>query len=398
MKLGINVSFLRKRGTGIGEVTYHVFAELVRQVESGAVPDDTEFILYAEEDFDIDALNHMTPTMRARFVKRVLPSIYKRDDLVRKILWEWWILPRSVARDKCDTFLSLYQCPTILRNLRHIMVVHDLIPRMFPQYMNNVRKHFYQWLSERAIMRVDKIIAISRQTEKDLIQKLGIAQKRIVVRYIDCDPMFKRYDTHGHRQHHAAVRKKYGITAGYIYFGGGMDIRKNTERLLQAYKRLRAWYHDGDMSQPVPSLVISGKLLPHLAPLITDVVALTKKLNLTQSVHVLGFVPQEDLPALYAQAEIFVYPSLYEGFGLPVLEAMSIGVPVVASMASSLPEVGGNAVAYCDPYDSDDIARSMRKVLLDKNIRKTLHMRGLERAQHFSWETFVRGIITDTSR
>ncbi len=393
MKIGINVAFLRKRGAGIGEVTYHFLTELVRQVADGMVADDLHFVLYAEEDFVLDALETAAPEVQARFEKRVFLPPYRRDDLVRKVWWERYSLPRRVRTDGCDVFLSLYQCPTVLQGVRHVMVAHDIIPRMFPQYMDNLRKRLYQLLSERAIMRADKVVAVSRQTEKDVIRELGIVPERVVTRYIDCDPLFKHHTAHGHVHNHDAVLKKYGIAAGYIYFGGGMDLRKNTERLLRAYKQLRRWHRDGAMSEPVPPLVISGKLLPHLAPLVTDVEALTKELNLTQHVHVLGFVPQEDLPALYASAEMFVYPSLYEGFGLPVLEAMSMGAPVVASKASSVPEVGGDSVIYCNPYSVDDIARSMRRVLLDRRIRKTLRARGPARAEHFSWEAFVRSVV-----
>lgn len=393
MKIGINVSFVRKRGAGIGEVTYHFLTELVRQVAAGDVPANLRFVLYAEEDFALDVLEMATPEVQARFEKRVFLPPYTRDDLVRKVLWERYSLPRAVRADECDVFFSLYQCPTVLRGVRHVMLVHDLVPRLFPQYMNNMRKRLYQWLSECAIVRADKVVTVSKQTEKDVIRELGIVPEKIATHYIDCDSVFKDHAAHGHAHNHADVLKKYHITSGYIYFGGGMDLRKNTERLLRAYKQLRTWHHDGTLSHSVPPLVISGKLMPHLAPLITDVEALTKELNLTQHVHVLGFVPQEDLPALYASAGMFVYPSLYEGFGLPVLEAMSMGVPVVASKASSIPEVGGDGVIYCNPYSVNDIARSVRRVLTDGAIRTTLRTRATARASRFSWEKFVQSIM-----
>ncbi len=390
MKIGINVSFLRKRGTGIGEVTHHFLTTLVRLVQDGVFFSNTRFVLYAEEYFTVPALDEAPATVRARFKKKVfLPRFYKRDDLVRKIWWERYSLAWHVRMDACDAFFSLYQCPTQLDGIAHVMLVHDLIPRLFPQYLDNARKRFYQCLTERAIVHADHITTVSVHTQKDIIRELGCAPKKVTTHYIDCDPLFKNY--HVHARNCARVLEKYNLSAGYLYYGGGLDLRKNVERLLRAYKKLLTTSHGKRSSRHrVPPLVISGKLMPRLAPLIADVEALVKELNITRHVHILGFVPQEDLPALYKSAAIFIYPSLYEGFGLPVLEAMSMGTPVIASKASSIPEVGGDSVLYCNPYSIDDIAQNIAMLLEREDLRDKLRVRGLQRAARFSWEECVR--------
>jgi len=428
MNIGINVSFLRKRGAGIGEVTHHFLTELVRQVAAGEVSAGVTFVLYAEEDFALPALDAAHPDVRARFTRRVFLPPYRRDDLVRKVLWERFLLPRRVRADKCDVLLSLYQCPTVISGVRHLMLVHDLVPRLFPQYTDNLRKRIYQRLSERAIVRADHIMTVSAHTAQDVVRELGVAPQRVTTHYIDCDPLFKQPSAHSAADV-ATVLAHYNLAPGYIYFGGGLDVRKNAQRLLQAYKMLRDEVHgdviarscDAHAAQRrsnldqrsarllrhsaiapclamtshdnVPPLVISGKLMPQLAPLVTDVEALVREYGLEEYVRVLGFVPHEHLPALYSAAAVFVYPSLYEGFGLPVLEAMSVGTPVVTSNVSSLPEVGGDAVAYCNPESVEDIARAVRTVLTDDALRTTLSTRGPKRAAQFSWSRFVREVM-----
>ena len=142
-----------------------------------------------------------------------------------------------------------------------------------------------------------------------------------------------------------------------------------------------------------PKLVISGKMMPELAPLVTDVEKLVKEMNLSAQVKLLGFIEQEDVPALYKNCLYFVYPSLYEGFGMPVLEAMSQGKPVIASKKSSLPEVGGDSVLYCDPGDKDDIEMVMRNLLKNSELRETLSKRAKKRSQNFSWDKFTSKVI-----
>jgi len=186
---------------------------------------------------------------------------------------------------------------------------------------------------------------------------------------------------------------KYGLNPGYIYTGGGLDKRKNTEKLVRAYKILQERNGKEQFIRELPELVVSGKLLPELEPLILDIEKLVRELNLSRHVRILGLVPQEDLPAIYANALIFVYPSIYEGFGLPVLEALNQGTPVITSKTSSLPEVGGDSVLYCDPKDIGDLAMTIKNALINKKLRTTLAVRGKERASNFSSEKFAEKIM-----
>jgi len=390
MKIGINASFLRKQNTGIGQVTANFLKKLAEfPISNFQFPNnkEVEFVLYLEEDIDF-ALSQILESSSVSFHKRVFLPLYKRDDLIRKLWWEKCLLPKMAKKDGCEVFLSLYQCPTIMsKGIRHIMVAHDLIPRLFPHYMNNWRKYAYQWLSEIGIKKADKIIAVSYRTEKDLVQYLGVDAAKITVSYIDVDEIYKKEVG---KQESEDILKKYKLEAGYIYTGGGLEVRKNTESVLRAYKILLEAYGHASW---LPKVVVSGKMMPELAPLVTDVEALVEGLGLEKDAVLLGFVAQEDLPVLYKNATAFVYPSLYEGFGLPVLEAMNQGTPVITSKTSSLPEVGSDSVVYCDPKNVDDLAMVMKNVLTNNHLLAALSLKGKERATHFSWERFVEKIL-----
>lgn len=389
MKIGINASFLRKPGTGIGQVTINFLRKLVEfqtRLSDGHVSDsqNLEFVLYCEEEPTFDF------SLPKNFHIRVFLPTWKRDDILRKILWE-----RRVAymatKDDCDAFLSLYQSSTIFhktvsrkqKTIRHIMFVHDIIPKIFPEYQSNVRQKIYWQKVEKGIRAADHIVAISKHTKNDLVQEYGITDEKIDVIYLDVNSQFHKGVS---LETIASVLKKYDLTSGYIYHGGGLEIRKNSETLLRVYKSLC------DKMQ-VPLLVISGKIFDTKNKLATDVKGIIQKLGLEKRVKLLGFVPDEDLPALYSGALFFVYPSLYEGFGLPVLEALRMNVPVLSSDASSLPEVGGNAVLYTDPHDEKEMEQQMERLLSDESLRKNLIAQSTSHAVQFSWERCVKKVL-----
>lgn len=378
MRVGINASFLRKLDTGIGQVTLNFLRKVS---ESSRV----EFLLYLEEEIPLGL------GIPRHLQERVFLPPWKRDDLIRKLWWERFLLPQRAKRDGCDVFISLFQSATVMpKSIRHIMVVHDIIPKLFPEYRNNWRKKFYWKSVERGIRHADKIYAVSSRTEKDLVKHLDIPPSLISVNRIDVDPIFKRTVT---EEKNGEVMQKYHLSPGYLYHCGGLEVRKNAEGVLRAYRKLLDREKSDHLAPATPPLVISGRLMPRLAPLVTDVEKLVKELDLTPYVRLLGFVPEGDLPALYANARVFLFPSHYEGFGLPALEAMNMGTPVVTSKVSSLPEVGKDAVLYCRPDDTDDIAMTIRNVLSNRELRDMLKKRGKERAQLFSWNDFSRKLL-----
>ncbi len=381
MKIGINATFSRKANSGIGQVTISFVRKLIsEEVKNKKIKNKHEFIFYLEEDFLADL------KLPENFQKKIFLPIYKRDDLIRKIWWEKYLLPKKIKKDHCDVFFSLYQCPTILqKNIKHLMLVHDIIPGIFPEYLDNARKKYYQKLTEKAIKKAELVMTVSRYTRKDLIQKLGISAKKIFFNYISVDDSFHQKNS---KEKSKNILKKYEINPGYIFAGGGMEKRKNIDGVLRAYKILLEKNKNEQFIKVMPKLVIYGELLPNLS-LAIDAERLVCELDLEKQVKFLKKVPQADLPALFKNALFFIYPSHYEGFGMPVLESMTQGTPVICAKNSSFPEVGSDSVLYCNSYDINEIARTMGKILKSEKMRKTLSERGFVRSGFFSWDKFV---------
>lgn len=374
MKIGINASFLRKPYSGIGQVTTHFINELIYQIKENKKYKNYSFILYLEEDIDLDLPKNIK--------KKVFLPFHKRDDLFRKLIWEKFSLPYQVHKDRCAILFSLYQSATIIKylNLKHIVLVHDIIPRLFPEYLNNLRKKIYQSQMEKGIYGAHLILTVSDYTKKDLVEKMNIKPNKIITNHISIDPIYKEEIS---SEKINRVLKKHNLEKGYIYSGGGLEIRKNTDGVLRAYKKLV------EKNKNIPDLVISGKLMPELAPLVVDVEKIVKDLKIEDKVKIIGYVKQDDLPVLYKEALMFIFPSHYEGFGMPVLEAMQVGTATITSPNSSLPEIATDSVLYADDDSDDDIAKKIESLLYDSNLREELSEKGKERAKNFSWENFI---------
>jgi glycosyltransferase involved in cell wall biosynthesis len=383
MRIGINASFLRKPATGIGQVTLHFLEQLPILLTGLSAEERPEIFLYTQEP--AECVLDPSFQMRAFF-----PRWWKRDDIFREWLWEKQVA-HEAERDGCDVFLSLFQSATIFdrsSSVRHVMVVHDLIPRLFPSYLAKYSQKFHWQMTERGIRFADALIAVSNSTKEDLIVSLGSDPGRIIVVYPGLSPVFGTIPSDGEV---ASVLVRYGLRRGYVYHGGGLEIRKNAEGVLRAYALLQAEKKKSLLS--LPPLIISGKVHDRTNKLATDVQGLISELGLGDRVRLLGHVPAADLPALYRGAKLFVFPSQYEGFGLPVLEALSMECPVIVSSNSSLPEVSGEAALLIDGTDASAIAIAMDRVLTEPGLRETLGHQGRQQAMRFSYKGFTEQVL-----
>jgi glycosyltransferase involved in cell wall biosynthesis len=267
------------------------------------------------------------------------------------------------------------------RNFPHLMLVHDIIFAVFPEHTDTLRKKLSAWLTIRGLRRATHRVAVSAYTKNDLVRRLGLAAGSISVAHIAAAPELA---IPASMERVEEVLKKYGLASGYIYHGGGFDQRKNARAVIEAF-RLLVYSLDQPPAMPPLRLVLTGAPTPH----VDELMQLVREWNLSQYVVLLGCVPQADLAPLYRGAALFVYPSRYEGFGLPLLEAMHQGVPVVASNVTSLPEVGGDAAIYCDPDRPADLAAAMHTILTDAAARSRLRQEGPPRAAMFTWDLFA---------
>jgi glycosyltransferase involved in cell wall biosynthesis len=289
-------------------------------------------------------------------------------------------LPRLIALERvlpwADVFHATnFVCPRS-RRIPVVVTVHDLTLLRHPELGTRRLRRLVSRVGPE-VRAAHHVIADSAATRHDLIELLAVPPERIHVVHLGCHARFRPVPADAAR---AAVGERYGLRDPYILHVGTLEPRKNLATLIRAYARLRR-------ERPIPQgLVLAGDRGWKYEPILR----LVEDLGLHAAVQFTGPVPAEDLPALYNAADLFVYPSLYEGFGLPPLEAMACGTPVVTSNVSSLPEVVGDAALLVDPHDECALTEAMARALSDTELRQDMRARGLERARHFSWERSAR--------
>ncbi len=266
-----------------------------------------------------------------------------------------------------------------LRDIPTVLTVHDLIFRHLPEHHKRLNRWYLNATMPLYCRRATHIIAVSEATRQDLIAAYAVPPEKITVILEAADPQF----TPQPPERSAAARARYGLPERYLLYVGTIEPRKNLTRLLRAWEPL---YLAGE----APPLVIVGKR----GWLAEDFYAALEASPAREGVLFTGYVADGDLPALYSGATIFVFPSLYEGFGLPPLEALACGAPVLCSNTASLPEVVGDAALTFDPTGDEAIRESLHRLLCDSDLRTELRAQGLRRAAEFSWERAAQETLT----
>lgn len=312
-------------------------------------------------------------------MERVLPatdsiaritSIRKNLRTPTRILWDQVGLPLVAWRKKPDVlFVPAFSSPLVWRGPL-VMTSHDLIGLLFPQYFSRSARFYWHDVLPRTLKHANRIVAISEATKKDLMRLLGIPAERITVTPLAADP---RFSPHTDAAAETAVRRKFNLPRPFCLAVGTIEPRKNLPFLVEAFSTAKREDHD---------LVIVGKPGWDAETLYKRI----RQLHVAQRVHVLEYVDEADLLTMLRMSTALLFPSRYEGFGLPVLEAMASGTPVVSSTAASLPEVGGDAVLYADPQDLDAWRDHISRVIGDAQLRGQLREKGLARAATFTWE------------
>jgi glycosyltransferase involved in cell wall biosynthesis len=259
---------------------------------------------------------------------------------------------------------------------KSVITVHDLAFLLYPHFLTKESARYYGHI-DQAVRWTDQIISVSESTKRDTIQHLGVPEEKITVVYEAANPIFRPLDQAEAREQ---VRNRFGVEEPYVLFVSTIEPRKNVPSLLRALWQLATCYKED------VRLVLAGGR----GWLFEDAFAVVDELKLDDRVHFVGRVASEDLLYLYNAAELLAHPAFYEGFGLPPLEAMACGLPVVVSNVASLPEVVGDAGLLIDPHDVDELTVSMWRVLKDSALRKEMREKGLKQAERFSWEKAAR--------
>jgi glycosyltransferase involved in cell wall biosynthesis len=286
-------------------------------------------------------------------------------------------MDRSFAAAKIDLFHATEHLLPPLTGLKTVFTFHDAIYALFPQYHLPLNRLFLGLMMPRFLRQAHAIIAVSECSKRDVMRLYSVDPARLHVIYEGVDPAFRLLND---TTELARVREKYNLPSRFILYFSTIEPRKNLKTLLEAFNTLLT------RDRTIPALVIAGRK----GWLYEPVFAQVRKLGLESRVHFTDWVAQEDAPGLLNAADIFAYPSLYEGFGLAPLEAMACGTPVICSNAASLPEVVGDAAILVDPRDVGGLAGALERVLSDGLLSEKLRAKGIAQAAKFSWERTAR--------
>jgi len=279
-------------------------------------------------------------------------------------IWEQFLLPLQ-ARKNHLLWSPGNMGPLIIIN--QVVTIHDIVPIEHPEWFRTSATAYYRLLLPLLVRQVRKLITDSHYSKERIVKRLNVPGEKITVIPLGVGETFRPVSQDVISQ----LLAKLGVANSYLLTLGSFEPRKNLKRLFLAWKVICDKYPDFD-------LVVTG--LPSASSRGTGFSEIPDRAQL------IGYSADQDLPALYSGARAFVLPSLYEGFGLPPLEAMACGTPVIVSDTTSLPEVVGDAGMYCNPYDIDDMAQAMRRMIEDRDLRASLREKGLQRAKSFSWD------------
>ncbi len=296
-------------------------------------------------------------------------------------IWEQVTVPWALVRTRAGIFHEPHYVLPPLTHCRSVVTIHDCIHLRFPQYLQKPGALAYARAQMgAAARRSNRILTVSEASKRDILEYFKVPPEKITVIYNGID---ERFATPPPEDQIRAVEERYQLQGEFALYVGNVKPHKNVERLLDAFHLVR------QSGLTDLKLVVIGDDISKYAALRRAV----HRYNLHKYVRFLGFLSDETLAVVYRLASVFVFPSLYEGFGLPPLEAMACGTPVVTSNVSSLPEVTGDAALLVNPYSAEEIADAMRRVLTNPVLRADLSARALARAREFSWERSARRVL-----
>ncbi len=356
MKIGWNVSVLKKQLSGVG----NYIEKILKQVKKLGL--SNKIVLFgSNNNYNYKSLN---------FENLILYNkIISKKKLLR-VIWEQIFLPLKLRQLDVD----ILHCPAhvipIFSKQKSILTIHDLAFKLFPKTFKWQNRIYLNFIVPLSIKRADKIIAVSNNTKNDIVKEYNVNPNKINVIYNGLDEKFKilKEDTVINK-----LKAKYELPQNFILYLGTLEPRKNLKNLIKAFDNLE---------ESNKKLVIAGGK----GWLYKDIFSLVREKKLENDIIFTGYVDKEDIVPLYNAATLFVYPSLYEGFGLPPLEAMACGTPVITSNVSSLPEVVGDAAITVDPKNINELSEAISNVLSNEDLQNEIIQRGIERAKLFTWE------------
>lgn len=360
MKIGINARYIQKQHTGIENYLSNILRNLV------SIDTRNEYVLFFGNDKPVPA------GYPAGNFSVDLPE-FKTDSQLKRVFWEHFYLPGAISKHRLDVFHEPSFISPIFKKAKTLTTVYDLAFIYHPECFTSRNILYFKTMLKSSIRHSDYIIAISQNTKNDIINHFKIDPDRVKVVYCGVNSIFKKLSD---KSAAAPTLRKFGIIGDFILNVSLISPRKNLINLIRSFKLLR------DRKAINHQLVIAGAK----GWLFEDIFRTVSSFGLEKQVIFTEYVTDDELLHLYNNASVFAYPSVYEGFGLPVLEAMACECPVVASNTSSLPEICGEAALLVDPDQIEEIAGAIHKAVSDPVLRNGLITMGKERVQEFSWK------------
>ncbi len=371
MRLGINGFFWNRETTGSGQYTHQLVDGLA------GLPGAPEYVLFRPGTVDQGRNAPATVGRMEEFL--VAPPIPLTENL-SKVWFEQVSFPRACLDQEVDVAHVPYFAPPVRDGGRMVVTIHDLIPLILPAYRGSILVRLYTRLVATGARRARAIITDSDSSRQDILDLLAVAPGRVHVVYLAVSEAFKPVEDPKKLD---VIREKYNLPSEYILYLGGFDQRKNVTTLILAFAKMI------ESPSAKAHLVIAGRLPTQNSAFFPDPRPTVERAGVQDRVSFIGWVPEEDKPAVFSEAGMFIFPSLYEGFGLPPLEAMSCGAPVIASNRGSLPEIVGEGGLLIDPLDVNGLAAAMTALAQDEGRRRELAAKGLHQARRFSWQKTV---------
>ena len=369
MRIGFDGKRAVQNFTGLGNYSRYIVDILCQFFP------ENKYVLYAPKKRENKRLDKLTKQYQQLQLSYPTTSSWKK----LSSLWRIWGVTQQLEKEKIDIFHGLSnELPLNIHQsgVKSIVTIHDLIFLRYPQYYHSIDRKIYTYKFRKACENADKIIAISECTKRDIIEYFRIPADKIEVVYQGCDTSFTHPVTEEKKRE---VRAKYQLPEHYILNVGSIEERKNALSAVQALMMLPEQIH----------LVIVGRHTEY-----TDKIErFIKENKLEERVHIISNVPFDDLPAFYQLAEIFVYPSRFEGFGIPIIEALYSGIPVVAATGSCLEEAGGPDSIYVDPDDIKGMADAFKQIYADPERKKNMIEKGQIFAKRFAEEKQAEEIL-----
>jgi len=360
MKIGIDIRLIGKQQTGSEQVFFNLVKNLAE------LDYENQYFLFTDRDPKKN--KELTDEIEKLSLKDNFKVIFINSP--NRFWWNLWALPKHIQKNPVDVFHTQYIAPFWLpKNVKLVLTIHDISFNNFAQFIKFSDLFFLKALIPRSLRMAAKTIAVSEFTREEIEKFYKIPAEKIAVAENGID--FETFNQNVSREKLDAVRKKYDLPEKFVFYIGTLQPRKNIPVLIEAAKDLDT------------KLIVAGNRKAHNFD--PEIDATIEKCGLQKKIIFPGWINEEDKPAMYKLADCFVFPSLYEGFGIPILEAMAAGTPVVSSDIPALREVGGDTALFCDPKNGLEFAENIRKILTDKDLRKILIEKGKQQAQKFSW-------------